>query len=98
VRRFIVGKAAIVVYLCIGLCASQLLASCPALEGDEAVFRCGALEPAANQQEGEESKKTAETKDADTTDHPTPLSDPRDRIYYPGDTERFKPLTGVSTF
>jgi membrane-associated phospholipid phosphatase len=92
-RRFIVGKAAIVVCLCIGLCASQLLASCPALKSDEAVFGCEALEPAANQQEGEEPKKTAETKDADTTDdHPTPLSDPRDRIYYPGDTERFKPL------
>src|SRR5258708_8030953 len=24
--------------------------------------------------------------------NPNPLTDPRDRIYYPGDTERFKPL------
>src|SRR5229473_4185188 len=23
---------------------------------------------------------------------PNPLQDPRDRVYYPGDTERFKPL------
>lgn len=25
-------------------------------------------------------------------DHPNPLMDARDRVYYPGDTERFKPL------
>jgi hypothetical protein len=25
-------------------------------------------------------------------EHPNPLEDPRDRIYYPGDTERVKPL------
>lgn len=25
-------------------------------------------------------------------EHPNPIEDPRDRIYYPGDTERFKPL------
>lgn len=26
-------------------------------------------------------------------DHPHPIQDPRDRIYYPGDTERWKPLS-----
>jgi len=45
------------------------------------------------------SAKTAEaqdpqnlTPDPPPTEHPNPLEDARDRIYYPGDTERFKPL------
>ncbi len=91
-RRSIIAGFTIVMYLHYGICASPLLASSPALEGDEAALACGALEVPANQQE-EESKKTSDTKDATPPDdHPSPLSDPRDRVYYPGDTERFKPL------
>lgn len=34
----------------------------------------------------------AQSSSAPASDHPNPIQDPRDRIYYPGDTERAKPL------
>jgi membrane-associated phospholipid phosphatase len=61
--------------------------------GNEAGISCE-FAPTVDQQAGEKGKEATETETLGTTDaHPTPLSDPRDRIYYPGDTERFKPLT-----
>lgn len=36
---------------------------------------------------------TSSSQDQTPESHPNPLMDARDRIYYPGDTEKFKPLT-----
>jgi membrane-associated phospholipid phosphatase len=95
VRRPVVVRIALIMYVCSGLSlgVSQLSASPLASMGDEAVITCGELDPTVSQQAGEKGKEAKETETPGTTDeHPTPLTDPRDRIYYPGDTERFKPL------